>query len=656
MKTIYNYIFMLLLLLPFTANAQVVTYTFDLDGNGYTADGGTTYTNMTQYPSVALGGGTFETSTLATLGDTSSIAKNTTTVFHGKTRTNNTASVDLTAFTACTDQQVVWKTYFKTMTSVTKGCGVLLRAQSAASGYSASTRQGYFFMVNGTATTGTVQIRITKLTSSTSVSDVKGNTNVVIPGFTNGPLYVKAKVVGSKLYFEYSLDGTTFTAFTGSPYTDATFPLPGTVQLAWGLGSGSGLDQYYDDVTVTNLDVAKLTINGNNKLIYDGTNDAVTANFDINTAGYKYFTNQTVDQPVITYQYKGIGITSYSQSSTAPSTVGKYIVIGSAVSAAHNQSATDTLAFEILPSTYNKYYTFVDDVTGVAPDSTYNTLNTHLVQSGIGTLLGFSTRSNMLQPSSANAITTLAKFGTTDSISTNYSVVWKCYSSATGQKRGVILRAAGTNAFSRINSNTVNTGQGYMFYVNNTSETATQMDIRKLHSFADSATYKVPTTLATINTIPGSKLNAETWFKATAKDSVLTFEYSLDGTIWHLACTATDSAYSKKTLTYPTRYFSGTTQLSGINSGGTSYYYDYILYSTSTDLLSGVSKVQTSSNPIAYNVNGGIKVLVNSYDIYNIQGINMKSARNSETNKIEFLKPGVYIIKSGVSVQKVLVK
>lgn len=652
---------MLLLLFSLTTNAQV-TYTFEAGGNGYgptIAGTDTSYTNLVKYGvSTVTPYAYLENSTLSTLGATAGSDSNVGNVFHGKKRTTNTSSVDLTAFPSCTDQQVVWKTYLKTATTATKGCGVILRAQSAVSGYSATARQGYFFMVNGTTTSGTVQIRITKLTASTSVADVKGNTNVIIPGFTNGPLYVKAKAVGSKLYFEYSLDGTTFTAFTGSPYTDATFSTAGIVQLAWGLGSGSGLDQYYDDITLTNLDVPKLTINGNNKLIYDGTNDAVKSNFDVATAGYKYFTNQSVDMPVVSYEFKGIGSTTYPQSSTAPSAVGKYIVIGNAVSAAHNQSATDTLAFEILPDTYKRYYTFVDDVTGVAADSTYYTLNSHLVQTGIGTMLGYNTRSNVLQPSSANGITTLSKFGTTDSISSNYSVIWKTYSSAAGQKRGVVLRGAGTNTFSRINNNTVNTGQGYMFYINNTSETATQMDIRKLHSFADSTTYKAPTVMVTNTTVPGSKLNAETWYKATAKDSVLTFEYSLDGTNWYIACSAIDSSYSQKTQTYPSRYFSGTTQLTGINSGGTSYYYDYILYSTSTDLLSGISSVSTSTNQstIAYNVNGGIKMLVGSYVIYNLQGIAIKTVRNSDVEAIEYLKAGIYIVKSGAAVQKVLVK
>ena len=661
MKTNYNYFLLMLLFLPLSAIAQI-TYTFDLDGNGYTADGGTTYTNMTQYPSVALGGGTFETKTLADLAAAVPSDGNTSIVFHGATRVSpiNTASVDLTAFTGSDNQQVVWKTYFKIDASTSKGNGVVLRAQPTASGYSASVRKGYFFNCYGAGVAGSVKFRIGKMDANTGFTSVKTETTVAIPGLTTGPLYLKAKTIGTKLYFEYSTDGTTYTAFAGSPYTDGTYS-SGTVQLAWALGSGSNLDQYIDNVVISNLDVPKLTINGNNKYIHDGTNNALTTSFDINIAGYKYFTNQSVETPTISYEYKGIGNTTYNQSITAPSAVGKYIVLGKAVSAAYNQSATDTLAFEILPSTYQKYYTFVDDVTGVAADSTYSATNTHLVQAGVGNMLGYNTRSNMLQPLIANGITTLAKFGTTDSISTNYSVIWKMYATATGQKRGVILRGAGTNAFTRIKGagttmNTVNTGQGYMFYINNTSESATQMDIRKLHAIADSTIYNAPTIMATNTTVPGSKIGAETWYKATAKDSVLTFEYSLDGTNWAVACTAIDSVYSVKTQSFPTRYTSGTTQLSGINSGGTSYYYDYILYSTSTDLFSGVKTVKSDFKPLAVTIQGGIKVLAGTYNVYSIQGILLKSVRNSDTTNIEILKPGIYIVRSGVAAQKVLVK
>lgn len=653
MKTCYKFL-CFLLLLPLTVNSQVV-YTFDEGGNGYTADGGTTYTNMVQYPSVGTGG-TFETATLSTLGAAAGGDGNVSTVFHGKTRTNNTASVDLTAFTACTDQQVVWKMYLKTATTTSKGVGVVLRAQSGASAYSASLRQGYFFSCYGSGTSGTVKFRVGKPDgTNTAFQAVKGETSQVIAGFTNGPLYLRAKAVGTKLYFDYSLDGTTFTAFAGSPYTDATFPNAGTVQIAWALGSGSGLDQYYDDVKLTNLDVPKLTINGNNKYVYDGTNDQLNASFDINSAGYKNFTNQAVDVPVVTYEFKGIGTTSYAQSSTAPSAVGTYAVIGKAVSALHNQSAADTLAFEILPNTYQKYYTFVDDAVGSAADSTYFFANGHKVQNGIGSILGYSTRGNMLQPSAATSLTTLARFGTTDSISTNYSVVWKSYSAAAQQKRGVVLRASGDNRFLKINGNTVNTGQGYMFYINNNAtDTTTQMDIRKLHAYADSAVYKTPTVMAT-KKVPSTALYAANWYRATAKDSVLTFEYSLDGANWTVACTAIDSAFLHSTLTFPKTYSSGTTQLSGINAAGTSYYYDYILYSD-LSLPLAITPALKSNSLIAVNVNGGLRMKVESYDIYSIQGVQLYTVRNSDLNNFVRLNPGIYIVKSRGVVQKVIVK
>ena len=651
MKTNYIFRLLLLALLPFSVSAQI-TYNFDLGGNGYSADG-ITYTNLTQFPEMNSALGTFETKTLAELGAAVPTDGNTSIVFHGASRVSptNSVSVDLTAFTGSDNQQVTWKTYFKIEASTSKGNGAVLRAQSTASGYSASVRKGYFFNCYGAGVAGSVKFRIGKMDANTSFTSIKSETTVAIPGLTTGPLHLKAKAIGSKLYFEYSLDGNTYTAFPGSPYTDATYA-NGTVQLAWALGSGSNLDQYFDDVVITNLDVPSMVVNGNNKYLYDGTNTAVKNGFDVNQAGYSKWVNQSTDAPVITYEFKGIGNTTYAQSATAPSQVGTYAVIGNAFQASTNTTANDTLAFEILTDTIDKYYTFTDDSQGAVPYDTYFSGVSHKVQPGVGSFLGYKTSGNMLQ-SVGNGITTLALFGNTDSIADNYAVIWKDYASAVAQKRGVILRGAGTNKFLRVSNNTTNVGQGYMFYVNNTTDSTLQLDIRKLHS--DTTFYKSPQILITTTGNKYSGLNKATWFKAMAVDSVLTFEYSKDGINWTVACSAVDSLYSLKTQSVQNRYFSGTTQVSSINGGGSSYYFDYFLYKKLSK-NTAVKNPYSESINLAINVSGGIRVLVSSYNIYNIQGVLIKSSHNSDENKIELLNPGVYIIKSGIYVQKVLIK
>lgn len=651
MKTNYILLQLVLMLLPLSAFAQI-SYTFDEGGNGYTSDGGTTYTNMTQFPGAGVGG-TFETRTLAELGAITPVDSNTSIVFHGASRISptNTASVDLTAFNGSDNQQVIWKTYFKIEASTSKGNGVVLRAQNTASAYSPSIRKGYFFNCYGAGTAGSVKFRIGKMDANSTFTSIKSETTVAIPGFKSGPLYLKAKAMGSKLYFEYSTDGVTYTAFAGSPYTDATYST-GTVQLAWALGAGSNLDQYFDDVQITNLDVPSLTINGNNKYIYDGTNDMVVNGFDINQAGYSKWINQATDAPVISYEFKGIGRTEYPQSATAPNLTGTYAVIGNAFQASTNTTAKDTLAFEILPDTFDQYYTFKDDSQGAIPLDTYYSGLSHMVQPGVGSILGYRTSGNMLQ-ANGNSITTLSLFGNTDSIAENYSVIWKDYASANTQKRGVILRAAGTNKFLRVNNNTTNVGQGYMFYVNNTTDSTLQLDIRKLES--DTMLYKAPQILATSVGNKYNGLNKATWYKASAVDSVMTFEYSNDGVNWTIACTAIDSSFSLKTQTVQTRYFSGTTQVSAINSGGSSYYFDYFIYKK-IDKNTSINNPHLAGSKLAENVAGGIKVLVNEYDIYSIQGAKIRSVKNADSNKTEFLQPGVYIVKSNASVQKVLVK
>jgi hypothetical protein len=293
MKTITKKLLFVLALMPFSVFGQIV-YNFDAGGNGYgpTINGtDTTYTNLVKY------GLSFykniEVKTLSILGATEGGDGNTSLLFHGAIKTSgiNTNTVDLTAFTGSKDQQVVWKAYLKTSTATTKGIGVILRAQSAASTYSNSARQGYFFTCYGSGTAGSVKFRVLKyegVSAAGANTVICAETSQAITGFTNGPLYLKAKTVGTSLSFEYSTDGVTYAAFPGSPFTDANAApnspfTTGTVQIAWGLGGGSGLDQYFDDVTIKNLDATTAIDQPNtdtkNFVTVQGNSIAVNANY-----------------------------------------------------------------------------------------------------------------------------------------------------------------------------------------------------------------------------------------------------------------------------------------------------------------------------------------------------------------------------------------
>jgi hypothetical protein len=621
-----------ILMTTLTVMGQKVTYTFDSGGNGYSSDG-STYTNLAVFGSTTTA--MFEVKTLSALSATAGGDGNTTNVFHGISNPYNTQAVDLTAFSGSSDQQVVWKTYLKTAGTTSKGIGVILRGQATASGYATGVRKGYHFSCFGSGTSGTVNYRIGKLDSGTGYTSIIGTTAKAISGFTNGPLYLKAKAVGTKLYFEYSTDSITFTPFPGSPFTDTSYS-SGLVQLAWGIGAGSGFDQYYDNVTITDLSVPKVTISGNDKYAYTGAENGPSDTLS---------TNLFTSKPSLVWSYKGIGSTSYGTSTTKPTAAGQYIATVTAT--AGLQSAKDTLAYEILPATLTKYYIFSAETKGAEPTNTYcNTASKFLVQTGLGSAFGNKTQGNMLQPN-GNALTTLANFGTTDSISTDYQVVWKDYATATGQKRGVILRAKGTNRFLTVSNNTVNVGQGYLFYVYNSTATALQLDIRKLES--DTTTYKTPVSLASTGNLAYNGINAPTWYRATVVSDSLFFDYSTDGSTWISVHKIKDNATSGAV------WRSGTTHVSSVNSGGSSYYFDYFGYKTVSGITTSLE--QPNKNAANYLTVQGKSIIVNAntFEVYSVQGAKICDSRNSRTGSTIMLNTGVYIVKSGSRVQKVIV-
>ncbi|MBP1618139.1 MAG: hypothetical protein H6Q14_1966 [Bacteroidetes bacterium] len=282
-----------LAILPISLFAQeTVEYTFDLGGNGYYD--GSTYTNLESYTAST---GTFQLTNASTLGLTFGDS-NATNVFRALTYGANVSSVDLTAIPTSTDQEATWTQYIKTSTSNSKS-GIILRAQTTASTYSAQARQGYYFWAQNEGTEGKVRFRIRSLDATSGGTGI-GDATVTISGYTTGPLYLKAVASGTSLSFYYSLDNSTWTtaisSFTNTAYSQ------GLVQWAWAVGSGSSVtDVYFDNITVTYTDATlsvSSTVSDDNSLTVtlDGRN--VTINnvdsFSIyNISGAKVYETQS---------------------------------------------------------------------------------------------------------------------------------------------------------------------------------------------------------------------------------------------------------------------------------------------------------------------------------------------------------------------------
>lgn len=570
MKKTMKFFALALLLFPANAMAQNVTYTFDTGGNGENTSG-TTYTNLVPYGATIAGN--FSTGLLTTNYGLATDLGNLTKVFNGNAWAGtNMGGVDLTAFTGTGDQQVDWTMYIKTATTATKGNGVLLRAQNTASGYSTGVRQGYHFTCYGSGTSGSVKFRVGKLDGTASYVNIQAEVTLPISGFTSGPLYLRAKAVGSLLYFEYSTNGTDYANFPGSPYYDTTFPTAnstnGTVQLVWGLGGGTTMDQYFDNVVLSSNVV---TLSGT-KFSYTGSAQSPT----INKSG---FTGAATESKT----YKGLGGTSYGPTSTAPTAPGTYILTASETESSATKSAT--ISFDILPTTFDQVYTFNSDSPGSTAASTTcvtSALNyKHLVQRfGNNVLIGsnlYPTNSNMLSPNGSNekALTTLDNFGST---ATDYSVTWKMYfTNATGNKHLVFLRA---NNISLSGTNILG-GTAYEFYVQ--MQTGTSSVNAYIYKLAAGGGYTSGTLLGSNTATLAQSQNYQNramWFRASSigSSSVLVkLEYSTDGSTWSTLCSGADAS---------SPYASGSTQLTGINSNNMNYFFDYFGY---TDLTKNVT-------------------------------------------------------------------
>jgi hypothetical protein len=262
---------------------------------------------------------------------------NTSTVLRPKTvgSPNNTGVANLTSFPSGSDYSVTWKEYL-TLGNTGFKKGFLLRG-TGTGGYTTGINQGYFFMVQNNATTGSVNFRILN-SSSTGIANIKDSGAVIIPGFAvNTACWFRASVMGNILKFEYSMDGVTFTV--GATVTDSTYSSGGT-QLVYGIGSGV-IQYLYDDIKF------KATIIGNSTIVVTG---ASAYDYNGMPQGPKTVA-VTGSTAAVAYSYSGTGATHYGPSTKVPVLAGNYQVVASvAADASYYAAVSNAFTFAINPN------------------------------------------------------------------------------------------------------------------------------------------------------------------------------------------------------------------------------------------------------------------------------------------------------------------
>ena len=637
MKTIYQLFFLILLFAPISIFSQDVTYTFDAGGNGEYNTGTSTWTNLT----VAGGTATTTNTPGVTFSDNGTTNASYVLKSTGTVSPNNGCIVSFDAIPSTTDQQVIFKEYLTSSTNAQTKAGFTLRA-SGSSTYGVGMKQGYFFRVShntGTVSAmGTVQFSIYKIDATSATGSVN-STAATIPGYTLGSaLWVKATAIGSTLTMYYSLNGTTWTQAVTK--TDATYA-SGGVQAYWGMGVAGLQPVYYDDVQYWDL-TKNVSLSGS-KFMFDGTAKTPT----IAKTGFT--------SPVETITYTGINGTDYPASATAPSAIGTYLMN---VSEVEGVTRTAAQVFTILPTTFDKIYTFEGDAIGTAAALTTtstgaNVTGGHTVQLFSGATEGgysVSAKTLSITAGAANtrAISSLNDFGTT---STDYSVTWKEYNTtASANKHVVVLRAdaSTSNSFYSPSTNYRPQGQGYGFLVNPTGASAITLKIYKLNLLDTWTNITGATVSLTTFPVQGVPL----WFRASVFGSstvLLKFEYSTDGTNWVTATTAVDDS---------SPVASGATHLFGVNSNNQNYYFDYIGSKTITELTTSIGNTNTDKSKMFVTVNNKTIIVANAsnFEVYNIQGMKVKEVRSNTTNHSLALSSGIYFIRSGNSTLKAIVK
>jgi len=220
----------------------------------------------------------------------------------------------------------------------------------------------------------------------------------------------------------------------------------------------------------------------------------------------------------------------------------------------------------------------------------------------------------------------------------NYSVTWKfVYTDVTyGCKMGFLLRASATDVVPTTNTGGyVGLNYGYLFVANATNGLA-----RIYKVAADGLSSLLNLGVADIT----CGVNTPRWYRASVKGTTLTFDKSTDGVTFTNMATITDATYSA----------AGYTMAAGGLGNPVSVYYDDVTFTPLTN--TGISS--PAANQInAYVVNGKLIVTgVDSYSVFNVQGAKVAEVTSNTDHKTVSLNTGIYIVKSGKSAQKIIVK
>jgi hypothetical protein len=169
---------------------------------------------------------------------------------------NGTGVLTLSRFTdQATDYSVTWRQAVASASTDYK-VGVLLRGDAAnvgtsSTGYVQGIMQGYVFIAYYNRSTPSVDFRIYKSTSSTSLTMLTNASVTSLNPEASEVLYLRASAQGSssvKLTFDYSTDGVTWVNAARSNDATATRFERGATQVVWGLAAAT-TGVYLDDIT-----------------------------------------------------------------------------------------------------------------------------------------------------------------------------------------------------------------------------------------------------------------------------------------------------------------------------------------------------------------------------------------------------------------------
>ncbi|WP_281336461.1 glycoside hydrolase family 98 domain-containing protein [Flavobacterium eburneipallidum] len=234
-----------------------------------------------------------------------------------------------------------------------------------------------------------------------------------------------------------------------------------------------------------------------------------------------------------------------------------------------NSSGSYVIYFDNITFSQNEnngIYNFTDDV--VTTTATTPPANLITIKSGsAGVVSHTDANSNITNAFKAYSVGATNGTGVADlnmfpTDATDYSVTWKEYYTASGGKKGVLLRANGSSAYAD------GMKKGYLFIVlNNADGTITlQPYVAGTNGIAAKPTY----TTTTLKVTP----DQPAWFRASAIGDKLIFEFSADGVNWE---GGTQTTYQD--ATYPL----GSSELVwGLSSNNFSWVMDDIKFSTSS--------------------------------------------------------------------------